>query len=294
MRVAMCWPGGRKKAVTLSYDDGMIQDRRLIDIMDRNGLKGTFNLNGGNIPEEDAVDEGKMSRRQFLETFSDSGHEVAIHGYTHPSLAELSMPNIASEVLMDRLVLEKLFDRIIRGMAYPNGSVSDEVVEVLKTCGIAYSRTVVSTEQFTLPTDWLRLPATCHHNNPRLFELVEQFLNGKRRLVDKCWMFYLWGHSYEFDMDDNWDRIEKFAEMIGNCEELWYATNIEIYDYVEAYKALRYDVAGSQVYNPTQTDVWIHVNGGVKEIKAGTTVALPEFVDDLADIIKARSKKRKQ
>lgn len=38
---------GKKKAVTFSYDDGVTQDRRLVEMMNTYGVKGTFNLNSG-------------------------------------------------------------------------------------------------------------------------------------------------------------------------------------------------------------------------------------------------------
>lgn len=281
MKVTMCYPEGRKKAVTLSYDDGVAQDIRLMKIMNQYGLKGTFNLNSGNVPDEDAVDgKGKLSKRQILELYPNSGHEVAAHGYHHPTLNGLPAANITADVLLDRMGLENMFGTMVRGMAYPNGSYSDEVVACLKACGIVYARTVISTENFELPQDWLRLPATCHHNNPRLFELTEQFVTTQRRLVDRCWMFYLWGHSYEFDTHNNWERIEEFAKRIGGHEDIWYATNIEIYEYIDAYRQIRYNVEGTLAYNPTQIDVWVVVNRDcLINIKAGETVQLPTFVE---------------
>ncbi len=51
--IFMRFPGGRKKALTLSYDDGVEQDRRLMQIMDAHGLKGTFNLNSGEYAAEE-------------------------------------------------------------------------------------------------------------------------------------------------------------------------------------------------------------------------------------------------
>ena len=41
------FPKGKRKALTLSYDDGVEQDIRLIENMKQHGLKGTFNLNSG-------------------------------------------------------------------------------------------------------------------------------------------------------------------------------------------------------------------------------------------------------
>ena len=39
---------GKLKAVTFSYDDGMTQDIRLIELLNKYNLKCTFNINSGN------------------------------------------------------------------------------------------------------------------------------------------------------------------------------------------------------------------------------------------------------
>lgn len=272
----MRYPGGKSKALTLSYDDGVAQDIRLIEIMSKYGIKGTFNINTGLIAKEDAIDgKGRMSKRQILDLYPKSGNEVAVHALSHPHLEDMAPELVTAEVLRDRAEIEKIFGTITRGMAYPFGTYNDEVVNCLKACGIVYSRTVESTEWFDIPKDWLRLPATCHHNNPRLFELADKFLSIPRREgCDASWLFYLWGHSYEFDNDNNWDVIEKFAQKMGNRDDIWYAVNIEIYDYIQAYKQLRYNIEKTTVYNPTATDLWISVEGNIIEVKAGEQVNL--------------------
>jgi hypothetical protein len=154
-------------------------------------------------------------------------------------------------------------------MAYPYGTYSDGVVDVLKSCGIAYSRTVVSTEKFDIPTDWLRLPATCHHANPRLMELAKKFTESKSKLPQ---LFYLWGHSYEFDKDKNWDIIENFAFYIGGRDDIWYVTNIGLYDYITAYNTLCFSVNGTMVHNPTSLRLWFDQAGKTYEIGPGETI----------------------
>jgi len=260
----MRFPEWRTKALTLSYDDGVEQDICLVEIMKKNGLKGTFNISSGlYAPEGTVYEEGaihrRMTRKQCLELYKDSGMEVAVHGYTHPFLEQLPVNICTQEVLKDRETLEKDFDCIVRGMAYPFGRYNDSVVETLKQCGIVYSRTVANTETFAIPTDWLRMPTTCHHNNPRLMELAKSFVekSDDRTLA----LFYLWGHSYEFEVNDNWKVIEEFAEYIGNREEIWYATNIEVYDYITAYKQLQFSTDGSKVYNPTAVTLYFKSAG---------------------------------
>ena len=271
-RIFMRFPGGRSKALTLSYDDGVEQDKRLIEIMNANRLKGTFNINTGlYAPEGVTYPEGtvhrRMTRSQCLELYKSSGMEVAVHGLTHPFLEQLATGCCVHEILTDRMNLEQDYGCLIRGMAYPFGTYNDNVVSVLKQCGIVYARTVESTHGFDIPKDWLRLPATCHHNDPELMKLAEDFLEDDRYGRPK--LFYLWGHSYEFEQKDNWHVIEEFAEFIGKRDDVWYATNIDIYEYVDAYHRLIFSVDGTSVYNPSGTQVYFSLDGKLYSVAPG-------------------------
>ena len=272
------FPNFRLKALTLSYDDGVRQDKRLISIMQQYGLKGTFNINGGLFGDKYAGEEkGRMTKEEAFDLYTSSGMEVAIHGYRHLSLAEVNKELALEDVITDRKTLESMFGNVIKGMAYANGSYNDEVVELLEKCGVYYSRTTVSTEKFDLPTDWLRLPATCHHNNPRLMELAQEFVEQKDQgyfWSKKLQLFYLWGHSYEFDHNDNWNVIEEFAKYIGGREDIWYATNGEIYEYLESAKLLQFSVDGSFVKNPSCIDIYIDYVGKRCVVPAGKTVKI--------------------
>lgn len=282
MNTFMRFPKGKCRALTLSYDDAVEQDIRLIEILDRYGLKCTFNINSGSYsPEGTVFEEGKIHRRltkrAATELYANSGHEVAVHGYTHPFLESLPVAAATLDVMRDREALEEQFERIVRGMAYPYGTYDDELVNALKACGIVYSRTTKSTERFDIPTDWLRLPATCHHNAPNLMELAEKFVNMK--VHDHPKLFYLWGHTYEFEANNNWNVIEEFCEYISGKEDIWYATNIDIYDYIDAYNRLMWSADGNMVYNPTLVTLWFKFSrrGGsssVINIEPGETLTL--------------------
>lgn len=274
------YPGGLSKALTFSYDDGVEQDIRLVEIFDKNGLKGTFNINTGSFAKEGTVyPKGqvhrRMTKKQTYELFANSPHEVAVHTLTHPFLEQIPSNMAINEVINDRKNIEEMFGTIARGMAYPFGTTSDEVVAALKACGIVYSRTTKFTRSFELPmNDWLRLPATCHHNSPALDELADKFINEKPTRAP--WMFYVWGHSYEFESDNNWDLIEKFCEKVANKADVWYATNIEIFDYVTAYKSLVFSVNGDVVYNPTSVELFFTDSRNNKNysVKPGETKKL--------------------
>ncbi len=274
---------GKMKVLTLSYDDGVIQDKRLMEIMDRYGLKGTFNICSGTyLPEETERGENyykKMKRSESIELYADSGHEVAVHGLTHPWLEKLDSSEVIREIIEDRKDIEKTYGNIARGMAYPFGTYNDEVIKILGMCGIAYARTTKSKceegyneKWFSFPDNWLTLHPTCHHNNENLMKLAEEFVKPSRNM--NSWMFYLWGHSYEFDDKDNWEVIEKFAEFMGGRDDIWYATNIEIYDYVKAYESLQTNYEKTRVYNPSCQTVWFRENMTNYCVKPGETVEL--------------------
>lgn len=271
------FPGGKAKAFTTSYDDGVEQDVRLIEIMRKNGVKGTFNIGAGLFKDPNTVyPKGQVHRRMTLDAclkaYEGDDIEVAVHGFTHPFLESLPSPSAVMEIIEDKKQLEDAFGSIIRGMAYPFGTYSDTVVDILRLCGIAYSRTVESHHGFALPKDWLRLGATCHHNDPMLMELGDRFIGAEVKRDPM--LFYLWGHSYEFEADNNWHVIEAFLEKIGNRDDIWYQTNIGIHDYVEASKKLIFSVSGSIASNPTSQNIWMEIDGETVCFPAGQTVRL--------------------
>ena len=260
IRLNMRFPGERVKAVTLSYDDQSEQDIRLIQILDENKMKGTFNISTGLYsPEGKTFREGavcrRMTRQRAVELYKNSPHEVAVHGYSHPYLGQMPSSAVTREVFADRINLEADFDTDVRGMAYPFGdySYSDEVVNALRATGIAYSRLTSATKKFRLPADWYRWNPTCKHTEPELMGLAEKFVNNTDN--KEPLLFYLWGHSFEFESDDNWNVIEDFCRYMGNRDDIWYATNIEIYDYVKAYERLIWTADMRRVYNPSAIPV---------------------------------------
>lgn len=276
-QVFMRFPGGKLKTLTFSYDDGVEQDVRLLDLFQKNGLRATFNLNSGlYAPEGTVYPEGQVHRRmsesQVSNLYNKEGVEVAIHGSTHPWLDHMPENMVTKDLLDDRQKLEQQFGKLVRGMAYPYGTYNDSVVEAMRSVGIVYSRTVHSTHDFNMPGDWMRLPATCHHNDPELMKLAHRFLEEPS--WGRPWMFYLWGHAYEFEQFNNWNVIEEFVALMANRDDIWYATNIEIYDYQEAFRKLLFSMDGSIVSNPTSLELWFFLNGKEYSIQPGETLKI--------------------
>jgi hypothetical protein len=271
-QIDLRFPLGLSRALTLSYDDGVEQDMKLIGILQKHGLKCTFNLNSGAYSPEGTVFKPgtihrRMSKSMVTQTYKGSGMETAIHGLTHPSFVGMPPAMMAYEILTDKINLENQFGTIVKGAAYPYGSYDSEVINTLKSCGIGYCRTVCSTHNFYLPQNWLTLNPTCHHNDPELMDLLNRFISGDNGR--EAHMFYLWGHSYEFEENNNWELIEKFAEKAGGNKDIWYATNGEIYDYVQDFNRLVWSADGRQVFNPNYRDIWFSLDYKLYSIKPG-------------------------
>lgn len=279
--VFMRYPGGKAKALTFSYDDGVSQDKRLVKLFDTYGMKATFNLNCDCLRET-------FTGEELKEYFLSKGHEIATHGAMHKANGNARPIEGIRDVLDCRLELEKKCDCIIRGMAYPDSGITlfgnlgsyDKVKQYLTELDIAYARTLRGdNNSFMLPEDFHAWMPTAHHDNPKIMEYVDEFLNLD--ISTKAYharrnsrLMYIWGHSYEFDQNDNWEHIEAICKKLAYNDEIWYATNIEIYDYVQAYQRLVYSADGHMIYNPTLHTIFLDVDGTIYSIKSGETIRI--------------------
>lgn len=273
------YPGGLERAVTFSYDDSNLTNMKLADIFNKYKAKCTFNLNSGFFTNEDVA--GKytyMKKSDVKELFKGTEHEAAIHGYTHPFFDLLPDGLTAYEIIKDRETLEDMFGKPVKGMAFPNGPVtadaqySEKITQLLKNCGICYARTTLKANNFRLPDDWYRLRTTCHHNSPELMSTARLFAETDIDRIPR--LFYVWGHSFEFERNGNWNVMEELLKYLSGFDNIWYATNMEIYNYVRAYNSLQFDVKGTMAYNPSCVSVYVTRKGKTKEIKPGETAFL--------------------
>ena len=266
-RIEFCWPEGKAGAFTASYDDGAKEDRRLVEIFNRFGIRGTWNLNGNRVAAE-ASPTGDVAWPELPSLFA--GHEVAVHGFTHPWLDRIPAERMLFELVEDRRRLEAGVKYPVKGMSLPFGAYDGHVLTALARAGIVHCRTVRATSAFGLPENFLEWHPTCHHRA----ELAKLWLDFTDR-KEPHKLFYLWGHSYEFDRNQNWELIEEFGAKVGAAREagwLWCATNMEIYDYVTAWRSLWCSLDGSSFRNVCGTPLWAKVDGKLVRIGAGETV----------------------
>ena len=278
---SLVFPGGKSKAFTLSYDDGVTQDRRLAELLRKRGLKATFNISSGlfghiqsdSTPDGRSVNVSKLPA-DALETVY-VGHEIAGHGLFHSNLESIGTPLAMYEISEDKRRLEVLTNKPLKIFAYPFGTHNTETEKIVMLAGYQWARTVNATHSFAIPENFLIWNPTCHHTDPALMELAQQFLALPSYNPS---LFYVWGHAYEFDRDDNWQIIETLADFLSaNRNDIWFASNGEILDYVLAYHRLEYSIDGSLIYNPTALDVNIRTSlFDVQTIPSGRCVSIAQ------------------
>lgn len=261
------YPDGKKKALTFSYDDGEVGDRRLVSLFNEHGLKGTFHLNDGKFDSGNYISASEVASLY-------KGQEVACHGVWHKHPMTMSPTEAVIEYRDNRCRLEELTGGMVRGLSYAYGEFSDEIIDVARACGLVYGRTVENTYNFHLPADFMHWHPTIWHGSDRLNEIMDKFIDppGHEELP----LLYIWGHSFEFDRHDNWEIIENAANRLSGLGDVWYASNIEIYDYISAVRALHHSVTGELVYNPSAVTIWGYDNGEAVAIKPSEVYKLSE------------------
>ena len=232
MKFELCYPKWKDRAVTFSYDDGQVFDRRLVDIFNRYDLKATFHLNSGTLDTDGFIDAKELKSLY-------QGHEIACHGVAHEYPTHLSQERLVQEFYQDRYGLERHTGRIVRGCSYAFGEYDENVISTLKSLGFVYSRTVESTGCFRIPEDFMKWTPSCHHNDA-FGDMAERFLDTPE--YQKIPLLYVWGHSFEFEREQTWGKMEEFCRKVSGHQNVWYTTNIDYVNYMTAAKNLVFSV----------------------------------------------------
>lgn len=249
------FPKAHKKALVMSYDDGSEHDRRLVGIFNAYGIRATFHLNSSRLGNHYHV------RRDEVGTLY-RGHEVSCHTRNHRDLTALADHDARMEIETDRRDLESLVGYPVRGLAYPFGTYDDRIVSLVSELGIAYARTAEDSLAFGIPEDVLRLRTTCHHN--RMAEFAARLLDGDAPGLQ---LMIVRGHSFELDgfmssePDKDWAYMEGVCRRLQASSAVWFATMIEVLDYLEALRLVDASRSDGRISNPSALPIWLRIDG---------------------------------
>lgn len=267
--VQKLFPGGKAKAFNISYDDGVLQDIRFVELLNRYGLKGTFNLNSGLMKTEFSwVHEngmavtrlGENAVRQLYE-----GHEVASHTCTHPYMDNLSEGEILAQMAADRFLLEKLLGREVKGFAVPFLYYSPLIAKCAREVGFEYARISEETNGYALTDDLYWWRGGKFHWDDDLESYVDRFLKTDEELA----LCQIVGHSYDLDVLDMWDRLERILRRVAEQEDVLPMTNLELARYAAGMKLAQ--ITDHQIHNGSDRVLWFRVDGKVICIQPGET-----------------------
>ena len=206
------------KIVVLTFDDGTIYDRRFIEILNKYHIPASLNLNSG---LEDFVwnynNEIPIHRLRLIDNVNlYKNHEVASHSLTHPYMTSLTKEEIIRQVKEDIDNLEKIFNREILTFAFPFTDYNDEVINIIKENTKVKNIRISKFSNEYMPQDRYHIHLNCYYNDPHIYERLEEFSNNS---LDKS-LFTIVGHSYEFEVLNEWDKIESLIKYLSENKKI--------------------------------------------------------------------------
>ena len=259
------FPCGKRKAFNVTYDDGVVQDIRFVELLNRYQLKGTFNLNSGLMEREfEWTHEcGCVVKRLSADAAVSlyDGHEIASHTLSHPYMDSLSKDEILRELSADKEKLEKFFGKEIKGFAVPFYYYSDLIEQCVKECGFEYGRISEESFSFSPQTDFYRWRAAVFHCDDRLEDLTRRFLETGEELA----VFQIVGHSYDLDVENKWELMERIFAAIREQDDVLPMTTIEIIEYLQAMN--KAEITGRFIRNHSNISLWFAINDDICEVK---------------------------
>lgn len=276
-KVTVTYPDWKLKALSFSYDDGVIEDRELIKIFDRYNIKATFNVSiGKSVKKPERFIQAAEIKTLY------KNHEVASHGYLHRTMTLLGDRSLNEEIALNQEGIAKILGNPPPGFAYPYGrhtstKAPTRVYEALAKNNLVYARTCKMAGNFDLPQDFLQWHPYCHHNRAK--GVAKKFLDYK---AEKMSVLIIWGHSYEFrasvskktgkPIPASWHVIENLCKELAGKPEVWYATMADIALYVNATRKLTIDK--NEIKNNSDQPVYLICNGKKLTVAPGKSIRL--------------------
>ena len=220
--------------LVLSFDDGPTEDIRFIELLNKYNISATLNLNSGlenfvwyynnSIP---------ITRIKFNENLHlYDNHEIASHTINHPCLTDLSEQELIHQVKDDVISLENIFKRKITSFAVPFTSCNKREIDIIKNNTPIKQIRLSKFKQkydFSIPKDNFHFECNSYYNDPEIYNQIEAF---SKNTLDKS-IFIIVGHSYEFNVLNEWDKIENLLKYIASFN------SFEVLTFSEAVEKLK-------------------------------------------------------
>ena len=266
------YPQGKPKAFVVTYDDGVLQDRPFVALLNRYGLKGTFNLNSGLMENEFewTHENGSAIKRLSPQNAAAlyQGHEIASHSLTHPYMEHLGEEALMIELQTDKANLERLFGREIKGFAVPFDYYSEQIEHCARKCGFAYVRPPKESRSFVPPENTFNWTAGIFHLDEGLTDFVDAFLSASDELA----FCQIAGHSYDLDTENMWGVMEDIFKKVSADRDILPMTTAELIEYLRAMR--RAEITDRRIQNNSDINLWFQTDGGLCEIGAGQRIDL--------------------
>lgn len=266
------YPNGKPKAFNITYDDGVAQDIRFVQLLNRYNIKGTFNLNSQLMAEQFCWTHpnGMQVRRLPAETVTElyKGHEVASHTLTHPYMHNMDEGAVMYQLGQDKTNLQQLFGREICGFAVPFDHYSPLIAECAKRCGFEYARMSEESFSYTPPKDYWWWQCGVFHLNAEFNSFVENFFTADEELA----LCQIVGHSYDIDAENMWETMENILCRIAADDSVISMTNLEIVRYLKAMD--KAEITAEYIRNNSNTVLWFDINGNIIAAEPGETYCI--------------------
>ncbi len=227
----------KKILVTTSWDDGHILDLKLASLLKKYSLAGTFYISPA---DHEIPFEQRLRKDQIVELSKD--FEIGAHTMTHPRLSKIDDAEAKEEIAFSKKNLEDTIGREISSFCYPGGDYEDKHKLMVKEAGFALGRTV---DRFatSVGSDPFALPTTIHayrhwsdvspiFSNSHNGKFLKYYFNWDGLAIDlfnraktEKGVFHIWGHSWEIEKNNDWERLENVFKYIANDSDATYVTN---------------------------------------------------------------------
>ena len=227
--------------VTTSWDDGHKLDVRLAALLQKYGIKGTFYV----CPQDREFRRDDLLSNPDLQSISKD-FEIGGHTITHPHLTRIPTAQADDEIALSKAYLEEILQREVTAFCYPYGDHNDAVKAIVKKYGYSMARTT-KRYAFDIPQDLFAVPTTFHTYShysdlPKILPFAKFSLHTVKNLWDwenlaialferTCQtggVFHLWGHSWEIEKYNGWQKLENILAHIAQKSNVIHQTNTEI------------------------------------------------------------------